>query len=215
MIKTLIFDFDGTIADTVPAGLEIANVLADEFNYKKIDQSQLSHYRSISSKEVIRQMGISYFKLPLLARRFKKIMRERVAELPTVKGIDEELSLLHQKGFRMGILTSNSEENVTRFLANNSWEKYFQFAKCNVRLFRKSGIIKALLKKHQLNPKQTLLIGDETRDIEAARKCGIVMMAVSWGFHTGALLGSYHPDYLIHHPSEIAKILNSLNSQGL
>ncbi len=215
MIKTLIFDFDGTIADTVPAGFEIANALADEFNYKKLDQSQLSYYRGISSKEVIREMGISYFKLPLLARRFRKILRERLAELPTVKGMDEELGVLHQQGFKMGILTSNSEENVTRFLANNNWEKYFQFAKCNVRLFHKSGTIKTLLKKHQLNPKQTLLIGDETRDIEAARKCGIIMMAVSWGFHTGALLRSYHPDYLIHHPSEIVKVLNSLNSQGL
>lgn len=211
-VKTLIFDFDGTIADSISTGLEIANSLADEFKYKKVDKSELPHYRGLSSREIIRELGISYFRLPFLVRRLRKAMRERLGELLPFDGIQEELSLLKKKGFNMGILTSNSKENVTQFLTNNEWEQYFRFVDSGVKLFQKSKAIKSILKKQGLNKSQVMLIGDESRDIEAARKCGIFITAVSWGFHTRDLLKSCNPDFLIDNPSEISVVLESVNS---
>ena len=211
-IKTLIFDFDGTIADSLLLGLEIANSLAEEFKYKKVERSQLSLYRNMGSREVIRETGISYLKLPFVVKRIRKVMSERLNELPPVTGIKEELKTLDQQGFQMGILTSNSKENVTRFLAGKSWGHYFQFIDSGVKLFHKSRAIKASLKNQGLDKGEVMLIGDESRDIEAARKCGIPITAVSWGFHARGLLESYNPDFLIDHPSEISKVLDFVNS---
>lgn len=212
-IKTLIFDFDGTIADSISTGLEIANELADEFKYKKVDKSQLPFYRGMSSREIIREMGISYFKLPFLVKRLRKAMKERIGELRPVEGIQQELGSLEKKGFTMGILTSNSKENVIQFLTNNGWEEYFQFIHSGVKLFQKSKAIRSILQKRGLNKSQVMLIGDESRDIEAARKCGITITAVSWGFHTHDLLKSCKPDFLISKPSEISGVLELVNSK--
>ena len=211
-IKTLIFDFDGTIADSMSVGLEIANSLADEFKYKKVERSQLPLYKNMSSREIIKEIGISYFRLPFLIRRLRKAMKERVKELLLFDGIAEELKILQEKGFIMGIVTSNSQENVAQFLTDNGCEQYFRFINSDVRLFHKSGAIKTLLKKQGINKSQVMLLGDESRDIEAAHKCGVRIIAVSWGFHTRDHLRAYKPDFLIDHPSEISGLLDSINS---
>lgn len=213
-VKTIIFDFDGTIADSISAGLEIANSLADEFRYKKVKHSELPLYRGMSSRQIIGELGISYFRLPFLVRRLRKAMRERVGELLPHDGIQEELKKLKKNGFTMGILTSNSKENVTQFLANNQWEHYFRFVDSGVRLFRKSRAIKSVLKKQRLHKSQVILIGDESRDVEAARQCGVRIVAVSWGFHNKVLLQSFHPDFLIDRPSQISAVLASVNAES-
>ena len=213
-VKTIIFDFDGTIADSISAGLEIANGLADEFRYKKVKQSELPLYRGMSSRQIIRELGISYFRLPFLVRRLRKAMRERVGEVLPHDGIQEELKKLKKNGFTMGIMTSNSKEIVTQFLANNRWEQYFRFVVTGVRLFGKSRAIKGILKKQQLHKSEVILIGDESRDIEAACRCGVRIAAVSWGFHSKALLKSFHPDFLIDRPSQISTVLESVNVES-
>ena len=211
-VKTLIFDFDGTLADSISLGLEIANNLADEFRYKKVDKSQLSRYRGMRSRKIIKELGISYFRLPFLVVRLRKAMKERLSELLPFEGIRQQLDLLEQNGYTMGILTSNSEENVSEFLVNNGWEPYFSFVESGVRLFQKSRALRGILKRYALDKSEVMLIGDESRDIEAARKCGISMIAVSWGFHNKDLLTSCNPDFLVDSPGEIKAVLDSVNA---
>ena len=76
--------------------------------------------------------------------------------------------------------------------------------------FGKSKVINKLLNQNNINPQQAIYVGDETRDIEAARKSNIRAIAVSWGFNSKELLAAQNPDFLIHQPNELIDVIGSL-----
>jgi len=206
-IKTIIFDFDGTIADTMKLGVEISNSLSDRFGYKKIrNNRELDFYRNQSTQEALKAIGISLVKLPFVARSFRQNLTKKLDELCPIEGISEVLSRLAQD-YTLGIVTSNSEKNINLFLAKYGLDQYFQFRYTGIRLFNKSTSIKSLLKKYAFDKSSVLVIGDETRDIEAARKCQLTIVSVSWGFHTSDLLRKHCPDELVNKPKDLLNLL--------
>jgi phosphoglycolate phosphatase len=58
---------------------------------------------------------------------------------------------------------------------------------------------------------EVLYVGDSEVDIETSRNAGVPIVAVSWGFRDVNFLKTLHPDFLIHHPSELLDILNLSN----
>ncbi len=205
-INTILFDFDGTICDSLKVGFDIANRLSSKYNFKRVDMNELHLFRNMTSEEVIRSLGISYFKLPFIASNFRKLLNAEIKNLTPFEHIIEEIIFLHEKGYRIGILSSNSKENVQQFLANNNIYNCFSFLQTGTSLFGKAASIRKVLKKQKLEKHEVLLVGDETRDIAAAQNCGIKVMAVTWGFHTREILEKYEPDYLIQHAKELRQI---------
>jgi phosphoglycolate phosphatase len=77
VIKAVLFDFDGTIADTHDAFLEIVNDLADEFGYPQVDQVQLERLKNLSSMDIIRYSEIPSLKIPFIIKRVKKELSKK------------------------------------------------------------------------------------------------------------------------------------------
>ena len=117
--KVIIFDFDGTIADTVDALVSIANNLAVEFNYAQITPEEFVILKSLTSKEIFKYCGIPLFKIPFLLKKVKKELKNKIPELKPIQGIPEALVELKNDGNRLGIVTSNSKDNVQEFLKVN------------------------------------------------------------------------------------------------
>ena len=69
--KVIIFDFDGTIADTVDALVTIANRLALEFGYVPINSQELVLLRNLTAREIIKYSGVSLFKSPFMVKKVK------------------------------------------------------------------------------------------------------------------------------------------------
>jgi phosphoglycolate phosphatase len=208
-IETIIFDFDGTIADTLELGRKISNELAGKFHFKKINSSEeLDYLRNLSTQDAIKAIGISYLKLPFVAANFRKRLAKNIDKLNPIEGIPEVIKHL-SRHYQLGILTSNSENNVNDFLRNHKLESFFSHLWTGINLFNKRNSIEKLIKKHQINVQTTLLIGDETRDIEAAKKCDLPIISVTWGFHSSEILKFYTPTYLIDKPSDLLILLNT------
>ena len=207
--KTIIFDFDGTIADTVDALVGIANRLAQEFGYIPIAADELAMLKNLSSREIIKYSGISIFKIPFLVKKVKAELKNKIPELKPIPGIKEVLIVLKTEGNRLGIITSNSQENVTEFLRINELDNLFEFIYSGITIFGKTTIINNVLKQQQIKPEAVIYVGDETRDIEASKKAHIKVIAVTWGFNSPEILARQNPDFLIHKPSELLEIVNS------
>ncbi len=213
-VNVIIFDFDGTIADTLDAIVSITNRLAVEFGYKQTTQEELAVIRSLSSREIIKRSGVSIFKLPFLIRKVQAELNDEIQEIRPIPGIKEALIELKGQGNRLGIITSNSKQNVTTFLDVNGLQDLFNFT-ASGRIFGKNIIINRLLREEAIDPKAVIYIGDETRDIEAARKSHIKVISVSWGFNSKAVLAEQNPDFLIDRPREIVEIIEMLQEQVL
>ncbi|MFH7024461.1 MAG: HAD-IA family hydrolase [Heteroscytonema crispum UTEX LB 1556] len=207
--KVIIFDFDGTIADTVDALVSIANRLAVEFGYIQITREELALLRNLTSREIIKYSGISLFKIPFLVKKVKGELKNQIPELKPIPGIKEALIALSDEGNRLGIITSNSKDNVTQFLKINELDNLFEFIYSGVTIFGKTTIINNVLRQKQLKPQEVIYVGDETRDIEASKKANIKVVGVTWGFNSQEVLAKQNPNFLIQRPDELLGIIQN------
>jgi phosphoglycolate phosphatase len=207
--KVIIFDFDGTIADTVDALVTIANRLALEFGYVPINSQELVLLRNLTAREIIKYSGVSLFKIPFMVKKVKGELKHKIPELTPIEGINAALIELHDQGYHLGIITSNSQENVNQFLKFHNLDYLFDFIYSGVTILGKTTIINNLLRQKQFKPEVVIYVGDETRDVESAKKANIKVVAVSWGFNSSEALGKQNPDFLIHHPRELLAVIKN------
>ncbi|MBE9162212.1 MULTISPECIES: HAD-IA family hydrolase [Microcoleaceae] len=209
MTKVIIFDFDGTLADTIDILLSITNRLSAEFGFKSATKEELAQLSNLNSWEILRYSGISLFKFPLLIRKLRSELRSEISDVQLFPGIKEVLLELKKRGFQLGIITSNSRENVLAALENNNLQDTFTFIYSG-STFGKHKVINKWLRKEHINPEEVFYVGDEIRDIDAARKTGIKIIAVGWGFNSQEVLVLHHPDFLIERPQQLIEIMSNL-----
>lgn len=209
--KLVIFDFDGTIADTLDLIKEISNDLSDELGYKKLNYKDVKKLSDLKTEEIVKIIGISSIKLPFWLKKINKGLNEEIEFAKPFYGIRKALLKIKENGYKLGIITSNSKGNVKKFLRKNNLD-LFDFVYSGSSMFGKNKLINKLLKEKKLKPNATVFVGDETRDIEAAKKSKVKIIAVSWGLNSKSILKKQNPDFLIDEPKEIIEILeNKLN----
>ncbi|MDY6806536.1 MAG: HAD-IA family hydrolase [Cyanobacteriota bacterium] len=207
MTKTIIFDFDGTLADTFETIVSITNRLSVKFGYEPVSKEEIPKLKNLSSREIVQKSGISFFKIPFLIRMLKKELKNRMIEVSLFPGIKELILDLKAEGYSVGILTSNSRENVKALMAANGLENSFDFIDPSAKLFGKHKSIAKLLKREKLKREDVVYVGDETRDLDGAKKAGVRAIAVSWGFNSPEALTRHNPDFLASNPQELMEFL--------
>ncbi len=207
-MNVILFDFDGTIVDSLGNVIQITNRLSEEFGYPKIDIEEFRKLQNLSSRQVFKQLDISIFKLPFLARRFDLEYHKEIPYLRMIPGMKETLLKLKLQGNHLGIISTNSVRNIQTFLQTESLSESFDFVLASPSLFGKNRLIKRVLKQQQYSPETVFYVGDETRDIEAAQRSQVRAIAVNWGFNSEQVLAAHNPDFLIRHPSELLEILS-------
>lgn len=201
----LIFDFDGTIADTTPFFFTMANEIAKDLNFPSISQTQFDKARDAPPKQTLKELRIPVRALPKLRKASHAIFQTKMDEIELISGMREviqQLALDHT----LGILTSNDADIVHRVLQRLELDSEFTFINSAVSVFGKHRALKKIIKRHSFDQTETYYIGDEVRDIEGAQKAGLNSIAVTWGFNTKKLLLEYKPDLLIENPSELLTI---------
>lgn len=208
MRNVIVFDFDGTIADTIPISITILKRLATKYYHKTIDEKLVQELRDKSIPEIFKLLDISIIKLPFIARKARKELNKEIAYLKPIKGIPDLLEQLKKQGQILGIVSSNSKESIMKFLQSNNLE-VFDFIYTNSRIFGKSNSLKRLLRRNKWSAENAIYIGDEIRDIEAARKAKIKIISVTWGANSLDKLTSCGPDFVANSPEELLSLFQS------
>lgn len=208
--KAVVFDFDGTIADSLSVAIEVANRLAGEFGMAQITAEQYDRWRDLSSREILKEMRLPWLRLPKLINRFSQELRQEIHKFPLIPGMREAILELWDRGYVLGIVTSNSAETVRAFLEAHQLEHLFDFIESCPKVMGKDRMLQRLAKRHALNMGKMLYVGDETRDIDAANRCRAFSVGVTWGFNSPEALKSHQPDYLIDRPSQLVTIAKNL-----
>jgi phosphoglycolate phosphatase len=203
--KLVLWDFDGTLANSLSRAATLFNKLAPEFGFKPIED--LSAARNVSTRQFLRQHGISLWRLPRLVRRYHALAAEEADTLPLFAGVPETLATFTNAGLRLGVLSSNREENIRRCLRAHNAEQHFALVVGYPRLFGKAKALRRILRAERLTRDEVLYVGDELRDVEAAKRAGIRVVAVTWGFHTAELLRTGSPDFIATTVDELVAIV--------
>ena len=118
-------------------------------------------------------------------------MSEQRHHISMFSGMDDLLRSLAEQGVAVAVVSSNSETTVRAVLGQALCEHVHSFA-CGVGMFGKANKVNRVLRAAKVQPSSAALVGDESRDIEAARKAGVTSIAVTWGYATPPALSGAH-----------------------
>lgn len=211
----VVLDFDGTIADTIRTLIRIINRLADEFTYNKIRMNDMHYLKVMRTRDILAYLNIPMLKLPFIIRRIRMEMNKEIPMLKPSVNIKPTLEALKNEGYRLGILTTNANNNVRTFLRNNDLE-LFDFIRSTHHLLSKHIILRRIKRQHihdygSRYGDTIFYVGDEVRDVEAGKRARVKTIAVSWGFNSREALLAERPDYLIDRPEELEYIARTLS----
>jgi phosphoglycolate phosphatase len=204
-MKTLIFDMDGTLADSIEVALDVAH---DITGLPRLSDEEIARLRKMPPLKILRELKIPLHQIPKLASEFRRRMHERIEEVKPCRGVPTALKKLDQQDCHMLVMSSNSEKNVRSFLRTNHLEHYFSGVYGGVGLFGKSAALKRVMRRNKLTPKACYYIGDEVRDITSAKKAGVPVVVVSWGFQDAETLRQHNPDKVLAKPAELLNLID-------
>jgi phosphoglycolate phosphatase len=204
--KLIIFDFDGTLGDTMGWFLDASDKMASRFGYLPIDRGDLDNLRRKSARELMKLQKVSVLKLPMLAAHFQKMMKADAGNIRLFDGVPEMLEAVHAAGVKIAIVSSNSEENIRIVLGPELCGLVSRFS-CGASVFGKASKFRKVLAAMSTRPVEALSIGDETRDIDAAREIGMATGAVAWGYTNAEALKAYGPTHAFETVSDIVAAL--------
>lgn len=204
--KLAIFDFDGTLADTYPWMLHIADRLATEYNYDPITPQQWDELREMGVMKLMKKYRFPLWRLPEIANEIQTRMKRDIHKINLFENMVTVLKELFQNDVKLALVSSNSCENIQKVLGQEALS-YFSFFECGVSMFSKQAKFKKVLKASGFSAKNTICIGDEIRDIQAARKANIPFGAVAWGYTNIEKLCALLPQEIFHSVNEISEKL--------
>ncbi|MBR0705332.1 HAD family hydrolase [Bradyrhizobium liaoningense] len=200
-----IFDLDGTLADSFPWFLRTINDVADRFGFRRVADEDIEGLRHASSREILARLEVPLWKLPAIARHARRLKAEAASEIALFAGVETMLRTLVENGVQLALVTSDSEANAREKLGEAA--ALFAHYDCSASLFGKAAKFRLVVRRAGVDPGRVIAIGDEVRDIEAARAAGVACGAVSWGYAAPAALRALGPDHMFEQMRDIADTL--------
>jgi phosphoglycolate phosphatase len=176
----VIFDFDGTLADSFPFFVKAQHALAQKHGFRAIEDDRVDALRRLRTHELLRELGFPKWTVPIVAADFIRMMRG-APPVPLFPGVADMLRHLRHSGARLAILTSNSVENVRRVLDAELMEA-IELIDGGAHVLGKHRRIARMLKQAKADASQAIYIGDQVSDGEAAKRVGVAFGAVGWGY---------------------------------
>lgn len=207
--KYIIFDFDGTLADTVPVMLTLIQELAKEIGYdKKITSEDLDWVRGHELKDIPHKFGIPWIKIPYLLLKGRDLLNKQMFSVPACKGVLEMLQQLKKKGYTLAVLSSNRRDSIQEFIVKHNLAPFFDFVHSELNIFGKDKALISLLKQYKMPIADSIYVGDEMRDIEACKKINLDCISVAWGLNSPEALQKYGAQHVVTSPDQLVKLLS-------
>jgi len=203
---TILFDFDGTLAETMMLIHTVFNRLSGIYGYRHLPADEIEKVRHLTIHEFIEHVGMALWKVPIVAIHARRLMHRDMHEIHPPAGLVDVLTRIHESGrYHMDILTSNRSKNVHKFLSQHNID-WFDEVHSTRSILSKKRRVKKYIREKGLDPQNLYYIGDTTVDVESARLAGARSVAVSWGLNTEEVLARANPDHLVSHPTELLDI---------
>jgi phosphoglycolate phosphatase len=209
MTKHFVFDFDGTIANSLEVVVKTFNVLAEKYGFQTVKPEHYSTLQKLPIHKKLKVLNIPYYKVLSMKKvgaEFKKKYSEFLDEIDVIEGMREVCAELQKMGCRLSILSSNSKENINHFLKHHQLEG-FDHIYSSEGLFGKQHTLNKFTKQTGIAKADIIYVGDELRDIEACKKSNVRMVAVTWGLDSLELLKSAEPDFVALKPNDLLKLV--------
>ena len=199
--RLAIFDFDGTLADSLDWFRASFQETIARFDLAPVSPEELEGMRGLSAREIMARLKVSMWQLPVIFSDMRKRKLAAAGETSLFAGIPAMLADLQRLGVKTAIVSSDSEASVRQVLGPTA--SLITRFDCGAALFGKHWKFRRVARKLGAKPSETICIGDEIRDIEAADAAGMDSGAVAWGYALPAALQAAKPTHLFNSIEQI------------
>ena len=203
--KLILWDFDGTLADTLHAALGIYNRLAAERGYRTIENPHA--VRDMGMRKFLATHGVPIYGVPALFATFLRELRKQVASISLNNGIANVVTALAKTGVVQCVVSSNDAETIRECLAKHGIDHCFKNICGTSRIFGKESGIRSAIESAGVRTEEAIYVGDEIRDIEAANAAGVDVAVVGWGLNSRRALLKHSPTHFVNDPPELLDLI--------
>lgn len=207
---SVIFDFDGTIADSFDVFVEAFEQIAG--TSRQLTKTEVDELRTLSSHDIIQRLGVKKWQIPIFAIKGRRAIGSKMARVQIFDGMQAVIENLAKDGYKLYIVSSNEKTTILTFLRKYGLDQYFSGISAGTSVFGKARRLRALIKSARIDHSVAMYVGDETRDIDASKAVGLRCIAVAWGYNTQESLLRHTPDALVVAPGNLAVTVKSLSS---
>lgn len=186
-VKVLLFDFDGTIADSFPLFLQGMRFLSRFLRFPYIKDEDVPKLRRMPVSQILNWLGLGTLRQVILTSALRFYMTVHYESIPIHPKAVDLLKFLKSSGLAhipMGILSSNGEKLVMAWLGGAGiYNSFLAPIQGEVSLSGKAVMLKKYAQSLGIAPSEILYFGDEIRDYHACVEAGVPCVLVSWGYN--------------------------------
>jgi phosphoglycolate phosphatase len=204
---TVIFDFDGTLADTFPLVVDISYQLSG--GAQRLAHTRIEALRRLPLLRAVRALGVRLRYLPRLILFTRRKMLPYMHDVAAFPGVPEMIRQLHDEGHQLFILSSNKRVNIQVFLESHGLSQYFSgiVTVYYGSVFYKMYGLHKLLRRYKLDKQNCYYVGNERLDMEAAARSGVQPVGVTWSGHERKVLIIHAPLTTVDKPEDIIRLV--------
>jgi phosphoglycolate phosphatase len=203
--RLAIFDFDGTLADSLDWFRTSFHEVIARFDLTPVTAEELEQMRGLSAREIMARLNVSMWQLPAIVSDMRKRKLAAASQTSLFAGIPAMLSDLQRQGIKTAIVSSDSEASVRQVLGPDA--NLINRFDCGAAMFGKHWKFRRVARKLGAKPSETICIGEELRDIDAANAAGMDSGAVAWGYALPSALQAARPTHLFNSIEEMMQRL--------
>jgi phosphoglycolate phosphatase len=201
-----LFDFDATLADSLPWFHQATHRLASQFGFTPVPLEKIDDFRQREATHILAEVNLPLWKVPRVVTAMRRLMSEEIERIHLFPGIAECCEAAIRHGWRLGVVSSNAEANVRRVLGPELSARFSVF-ECGASLLGKASKLRRAVRRVGATPEQAIYIGDEVRDLDAATEAGLAFGAVTWGWNDRAAFAARQPAVIFNSIAELTAFL--------
>ncbi|WP_417779777.1 HAD-IA family hydrolase [Stutzerimonas xanthomarina] len=216
--ELLIFDWDGTLVDSIGRIVESILVAAARCDLPRLDEHSIKGIIGLGLPEAIAVLYPDVTDRKLV-EAFRRAYADHYLALeaePSVlyPGVATALQQFREQGHQLAVATGKGRRGLDRVLAGQGWNDFFDVTRCADETASKPDplMIHEILEHCGVSPERALVIGDSVFDLEMARRAGVDSVAVSYGAQPLDVLLSCSPCMAINCFSELGEWLCSVSN---
>ncbi|AMW82163.1 HAD-IA family hydrolase [Pseudomonas yamanorum] len=206
--KLLIFDWDGTLCNSIGRIVESMHAASTRAGYALCDDLAVKGIIGLGLPEAIRTLYPEIGDDELIA--FRQHYADHYMALdaqpsPLFEGVAQAMEAFRADGYHLAVATGKARRGLDRVLKAHGWENYFDATRAADETASKPHplMLEQILAQCGVSPRQALMVGDASFDLMMARNAGMDSVAVSYGAQSAEALQAYEPRLTIDRFSEL------------
>lgn len=216
MIKMVLFDFDGTIGDTLPLVVNTIAKAVKPFVHKDLTYDEIAKtFGPCEEGSILKLVPNNFDEAATLFHKYYREEHHTCAK--PFAGIKELIAKLKAQNILVGLVTGKSEFTTHCSLEQYQMDTSFDVIKTgSMQKSIKTQCIKEIIAKYKLNPQEVIYIGDMPSDIDSARAAQTKIVSVLYATpQSEQAVKAKQPDKICYSIQELAAyLLNEVKQEN-